>query len=287
MLAGQLASSSLRIYAHDMRAYLAYAGTPAAALDPATLARWRTHLTSASTLSPHTINRMLSVVKRLVREASAQGYVAQALAEAFDDIAGVKVAALKTRTKQDAPTRIEPTAMRRLCDAPDPTTLRGSRDRALLATLASSGLQVSQLASLTSAQILDRGTGYLLRVRGKHDTDYREAPLSQEAYRRITIWLDRRPLPSAYLFTSFAGRGQRATAAPLSGVAIWRIVQSYARLVGLNRITPQDFRRFVGTQLAVRDIRQAQQVLGHTCIGTTTRHTILDALEPGLTDDLY
>jgi hypothetical protein len=39
ILAGQLTPSSIAMYARDFRAYLAYAGTPAVALDPATLAR--------------------------------------------------------------------------------------------------------------------------------------------------------------------------------------------------------------------------------------------------------
>ncbi len=50
---------------------------------------------------------------------------------------------------------------------------------------------------------------------------------------------------------------------------------------------PHDFRRFVGTQLARKDIRMAQKALGHKRLETTVRHYVLDELEPGLTDDLY
>jgi len=287
ILAGQLAPASIDKYAQDFRAYLAYAGTPSAALDPATLARWRAHLAADTQLSPHTINRMLSAVKRLIQEAAVQGYASYETAQAFRKIAGVKHAALKARTKQHARTRIDPGSMRTLCEAPDRATLRGLRDAALLATLASSGVRVAEVASLTVGQIVPKGHSYMLSIRGKNDTAYREAPLSREAYRLMMCWLTTRPVASAWVFTSFAGRGGRATAAPLSTVGVWRIVQGYADAVGLSHIKPHDFRRFVGTQLAKQDIRKAQKALGHKRIDTTARHYVLDELEPGLTDNLY
>jgi integrase len=287
ILAGQLAPSSIAMYARDFRAYLLYAGTPAAALDPATLARWRAVLAADTALSPNTINRMLSAVKRLIKEGAVQGYVSHETAKAFADVAGVKAAALKERTKRTARTRISPADMRRLCEAPDRSTLRGLRDAAMLATLASSGLRVSEMATLTTGQILKKGNGYLLSVRGKNDTEYREAPLSTEAYHLLMQWIARRPVVSQYVFTSFGGRGQRASAAPLSTVNVWCTVQGYADQLELSHIKPHDFRRFMGTQLAKQDIRKAQKALGHTRIDTTAQHYVLDELEPGLTDNLY
>ena len=287
LLAGQLAPKSIAIYARDVRAYLRFAQTPTAALDAATLARWRAHLAANTSLSPHTINRMLAAVKRLMKEAAIQGHLDQDVAKAFAQIGGVKVAALKERTKPNGRTRITPLAMRRLCDAPDPATLKGLRDQALLATLASSALRVDELATLTIGQIVAVGHGYLVRVRGKNDTDYRDAPLSREAHALITQWLSIRPVVSEWIFTSFGGRGGRASAAPMSAVSVWRTVQHYANLIGLAHIKPHDFRRFVGTQLAKGDIRRAQKALGHKRIDTTARHYVLDELEIGLTDGLY
>ncbi len=153
--------------------------------------------------------------------------------------------------------------------------------------LASWGLWVAEVASLTVGQILPKGHGFLLSVRGKNDLEYREAPLSREAHGLIMQWIGRRPVVSQYLFTSFAGRGQRATGEPLSAVAVWRIVQRYAEACDLAHIKPHDFRRFVGTRLAAKDIRKAQKALGHKRIDTTARHYVLDELEAGLTDDLY
>jgi len=92
---------------------------------------------------------------------------------------------------------------------------------------------------------------------------------------------------SAAVFTSFAGRGARLTATPLSTTAMRQLVQHYAAAAGLPPVTPHDFRRFVGTELAKKDLRQAQKALGHSRIETTAKHYILDELEVGVTDGLY
>ena len=200
---------------------------------------------------------------------------------------GVPVKALKDRLKATARTRITPGQMRQLCETPDPRTLIGRRDRALLHTLATSGCRVSEVVTLTAAQLLSRDGNFFLEVLGKNQTEARTAPLSHEAYASIQAWLARRPVESAYLFTSFAGKGHRPTARPMHLSAAWRAVQRAARRVGLAHVKPHDFRRFVGTELAKRDIRLAQKALGHKCIETTARHYVLDELAGGLTDGLY
>ena len=287
LLAGQLAPSSMAMYQRDFAAYAAFAASPAALLDAATLARWRTHLAQETQMSPNTINRMLSAVKRLMREAAVQGYIAHETAAAFADISGVKAAALKERIKETARVRIEPIAMRKICDAPAAERLIGLRDTALLASLASSGLRVSELAVLRRQQVRAKGSGYVVLVRGKNDVEYREAPLSREAHAHMMRWLAERPVDSDYVFTSFAGRGERASARPLSASAVWRIVRKYADTAGVDDVKPHDFRRFVGTQLAHSNLRMAQKALGHKRLETTARHYILDELEAGLTDGLY
>ncbi len=87
-LAGQLAPSALAQYVHDVRSYLAFAGTPEAVLDPATLARWRAQLSSETALSVNTINHRLAAVKRMMQAAAAHGYISQETAQAFRKVAG-------------------------------------------------------------------------------------------------------------------------------------------------------------------------------------------------------
>ena len=64
-------------------------------------------------------------------------------------------------------------------------------------------------------------------------------------------------------------------------------MRRYALQCGLAQIKPHDFRRFVGTELAKRNLRQAQRALGHQRLETTVAHYVLDELEPGLTEELY
>lgn len=194
---------------------------------------------------------------------------------------------MKERLKQHARTRITAEDMRRLCETPDASTLIGKRDRALLATLASSGIRASELAPLTLQQIEKRGRGYILRVRGKTDTEYRDAHLSVEAKGLIDSWIQSRPVLSEYIFTGFSTRAAKPSHKQLSETAIWLVVQKYAKLCNLEHIKPHDFRRFVGTELARHDIRKAQKALGHKSIEVTARHYVLDTLEVGLTDHLY
>lgn len=283
ILAGSIAPSSMKMYERDFKAFLAYASTPEMAANAVTLARWRTHLATNTTLSPNTINRMLSAVKRLMDEAETQGYVSKGTSEEFRRVHGVKVEALKYRQKTHARVRIEPQDMRTLTSLPDLLTLVGMRDSALLHTLASSGLRVDELATLTKEQVLP----HFVRIMGKNDKEYRNAPLSQEAHDAIGEWIERRPVDSEYLFTSFRGKGNRLSDHHMRPVSVWRTIKAYADRCGLEHIKPHDFRRFVGTQLAQTNPRHAQKALGHKKIGTTMDNYVLDELEVGITDTLY
>lgn len=290
MLAGQLAPSSIRIYKRDVKAYADFAQDEQRNLspfDPQTLIAWRDHLAMNTTMSPHTINRMMSAVRRTIKEAAARSLLDGSIAAAFHEVAGVSVKALKERLKMHARTRITPEDMRRLAESPNPATLKGLRDRALLATLASSGLRASECATLTSAQIEKQGEGYILKVQGKTDIGFRDAYLSVEAKELIDAWIEARPVESPYVFTSFSTRGAIAYPDKISATAVWLIVRKYAQRCELSYIKPHDMRRFVGTQLAADDIRKAQRALGHVSIETTARHYVLDELTPGLTDHLY
>lgn len=294
ILAGQLAPSSLAMYRRDFAAYVAFAGT--AATEPAMFARWRAELATNTAYSPNTINRMISAVKRVVKEAAAQGYITHETASAFGQVAGVKPSAMRERTRPNNRTRITPEQMRAMLDIADTTRLVGLRDAAMLATLASSGLRVSELVSLQVGNIVTTKSkggkvAYKLTgVMGKGQLQGRDAALSVEAYNRIMAWIDARPIVSQYIFTQInagtAGNVQEPTAAPITPEAAWHAVVKYAKRAGLEHVKPHDFRRFVGTQLAAKDIRQAQKALGHKSIETTARHYVLDDLEAGLTDNL-
>jgi hypothetical protein len=79
-------------------------------------------------MSPNTINRMLSAVKSLIKEAAEHGYTMHEIALSFERVEEVKVSAPKERTKTAARTRISPDAMRDLTKAPGTETLVGLRE---------------------------------------------------------------------------------------------------------------------------------------------------------------
>jgi integrase/recombinase XerD len=288
LLAGQVGESSIAMYKRDVNAYDHYCKDAGLyAMDPQSLAIWRDSLALSGKMSPNTINRMLSAVKRLVKEASIRGLVDAALRVQFADIPGVKHKAMKAQLKKHSRTRISKEDMRRLCEIPDAHTLLGKRDRAMLAVLASSGIRCSEVATLTTGQIVKRDGGYILQVCGKTDTEYREANVSREAIALVNAWLAARPLQSEAIFTSFSTRAAHPTDRVISETGVWQVVQKYASRCGLEHIKPHDFRRFLGTQLAKVDIRKAQKALGHKSIEVTARHYVLDDLEVGQTDNLY
>src|SRR5882762_1717413 len=288
ILSGQLAASSIAMYKRDTQAYFDYAEKYGLTwLAPLSLVAWRDALALQSEMSPNTINRMIAAVKRIVREMAERKMIAREVNLEFSQVRGVQMKALKARLKPHARTRITKEDMRRLCEAPDTKTLVGLRDAALLATLASSGLRASEAATLTVEQIVRHSDGYTLLVCGKTDTVYRDAHLSVEAYEKIQHCLAARGTESIYIFTLFERRGAAPSCDAMSEVAIWKTVQRYAKLCDLEHIKPHDFRRFVGTQLAATDIRDAQKALGHKSIEVTARHYVLDSLKVGLTDNLY
>jgi integrase/recombinase XerD len=289
LLAGQVAPGTLALYRRDLAQYAAWAANAGRdPLDPGTLAEWRAALVAVTRDSPKTINRKLSSVRAVAMRAAEAGRLPADVWLRFKGVRGVKVSAMRARLKPDARTRIDPADMRRLCDAPDVATLPGLMHRALLLTLATSGLRIHELVTLTPAQIAKRGASYIVTVTGKGSAEPREAPLSVEAHHAIETWLVARPVAAEWIFTGFGGRGGRDPRAdhihPVSG---WEIVKRYAAAVGLTGVKPHDFRRFVGTNLAKRDLRQAQKALGHKDINTTAKHYVLDELEPGLTDGLF
>ena len=292
ILAGQVAPSTAAMYKRDFAAYVEFAGDFPTAMQPETLARWLAHLASETQKSPNTINRMLSAVRRLMKEAAKQGFTTRENAKAFGNVDGVKVAAMKKRVKPHARTKITAEDMRRLCEQPDPFTPAGKMHRALLLTLATTGLRISEAVTLTPAQIREvkrKGKhGYVVDVIGKNDVEAREVSLGSEAYAAIQTWLAARPVSSGWIFTGFGGRGSRDPRTDhIHPVSAWELVKRYAKRAELEHVKPHDFRRFVGTKLAEDDIRKAQRQLGHKNINTTARHYVLDEVEPGLTDGLF
>lgn len=291
-LSGAMAERTLNEYRLDGGQYLRYCERVGHdPLDAASLRAWRQAMVDDTRMSPNTINRKLAALKRLVRASAEVGALPAELAHHVSLIRPVQVRSLRHRLRPDARTRLAPEQVRELVEVPDPKTLLGLRDRALLATLAGSGCRISEVVTLQVSNIMSTPSGRILQVLGKGQAEPRAAPLSEDAHDALMTWLTARSehVDVQTVFTGFYGPqgGWRPIARPLSRTGAWRIVRKYAEAVDLPSVKPHDFRRFVGTQLAAKDLRAVQLALGHKRLETTARHYVLDELEAGLTDGLY
>lgn len=304
ILAGVKSPSSIEQYKLHFASYLAFAGDWHTALQPSTLARWRQTLYedgyvaadgSTRHYSVNSINQRLAAIRGVMAEAAQQGYISHETAEAFRHVKGLKASANKERRNAHARTRISRTEMRSILDAPNTTTAAGKMHHALLLTLATSGLRISEAVTLRQDQFEwgtddDGKQGWMVHVAGKGQADAKPRAIGKEAKLAIDEWLAARSalgVESSYIFTGFTGRGDRAPSTkPITRQSAWEMMQRYAAMVGLEHIKPHDFRRYVGTQLAKRDIRLAQNQLGHKRIETTAQSYVLDGVRLGVTDDL-
>ena len=301
LLAGSVSQNTIEQYKIDFAQYILFAGQETTT--PAKLAQWRQHLFETTYIDrsgnekPYTvsrINRMLASVRSVMRAAAEQGYLPQSIADEFRAVRGLKVRSNKDRRKTNSRTRITKDQMIQICNAPNAETPAGLMHRALMLTLASSGIRISEAVTLTSDQIEwytdeDGKSGWVIFVAGKNEVEEKPRAIGKSAKDAIDEWLEARSalgITSGYIFTGFAGRGSRPLDRCISRQGAWQIVQRYADQCELSDIKPHDFRRYVGTELAKKDLRLAQNQLGHKRIETTAQNYVLDNVAVGITDDL-
>jgi integrase/recombinase XerD len=151
----------------------------------------------------------------------------------------------------------------------------GERDLAILETLYSCGLRVSELISLEIDQLyLNDG---FIRVIGKGDKQ-RLVPIGQAAIKQIKIYLfESRPSlkeddnHAHFVFLNHHGRS-------MSRMAIFNIVKQSAAHAGIQKkISPHTLRHSFATELITggADLRAVQEMLGHESISTTEIYTHL------------
>ena len=163
-----------------------------------------------------------------------------------------------------------------LIDAIDVEKPEGQRNKAILETLYSCGLRVSELVNLKISN-LSFDQNYI-KVEGKADKE-RLVPVSDRAITEITKYLEgyRKSLkivPGAEDILFLNRRGQR-----LSRVMIFTIIKNLGNKVNLKKkISPHTFRHSFATHLidGGADLRAVQEMLGHESILTTEIYTHLD-----------
>ncbi len=148
-----------------------------------------------------------------------------------------------------------------------------ARDVAVLETIYSCGLRVSELCGLT-ADDLD-WSERLVRARGKGRKE-RVVPIGQAALRAIEEYWRTFPQPPSGAAPVFVGNARRMT--PLSARVLQLRLKKYLALAGLDpSLTPHKLRHSYATHLldAGADLRSVQELLGHAHLVTTQVYTHL------------
>lgn len=167
--------------------------------------------------------------------------------------------------------------LERLFKAVDQTRKSGPRDLAILKTLYSTGLRVSELKSLNRDQVDLKRREFMVRGKGKKP---RIVFLSKSAADTIENYLKIRKDNFKPLFkNSLKGEDILADESHrLSAVSIENLVRKYALKAGIiKKVTPHTLRHSYATELLINgaDIRSVQEMLGHSSITTTQIYTHL------------
>jgi integrase/recombinase XerD len=157
----------------------------------------------------------------------------------------------------------------------DLSQTEGQRNRAILETLYSCGLRVSELIHLRFSDIyFDEG---FIRVEGK-GRKQRLVPISPAAIKEINLYLiDRKQIDVKKDSEDILFLNRRGSA--LTRVMVFYIIRRYAELAGIHKIiSPHTFRHSFATHLLEggANLRAIQQMLGHEKIATTEIYTHLD-----------
>jgi len=157
----------------------------------------------------------------------------------------------------------------------DLSTAEGTRNYAIIETLYSCGLRISELTNLRFSNLFFK-EGFI-RVEGK-GSKQRLVPISDVAIQKIQDWIYYRnqiPIKKGsedILFVSSRGKA-------ISRVTVFHYIKLYAEEVGLQKkISPHVFRHSFATHLLERgaNIRVIQEMLGHEKITTTEIYTHID-----------
>ncbi len=166
----------------------------------------------------------------------------------------------------------------RLLEQPNPKTSSGMRDLAILHTLFSTGLRVSEIAALNRDQVnLDRGEFAVIGKGRKERIVFLsdEAKLWLNGYFKTRVDDD----PAAFIRQKDPipeERQEKDRSLRLTDRSIERIVAGYAKKAGIVKtVTPHTLRHSFATDLLMNgaNIRDVQAMLGHASLNTTQIYT--------------
>ncbi len=160
-----------------------------------------------------------------------------------------------------------------LLSTPDVSTVKGLRDRAILATLLGCGLRRSEVAALTFNHVQQRdGRWCIVDLVGKHGR-VRTVPMPTWVKVAVDAWTSSVAVSESHVFRP-VNRGDRITGDRMSEKVVWQILKPYAIAVGLTGIAPHDLRRSCAKlcRASGGELEKIQMLLGHASVQTTERY---------------
>jgi integrase len=208
-----------------------------------------------------------SAIRKLAAEAADNGLLAPELAVGIGRVKSAKTQGIRTGNW------LSQRQAQALLSAPAITTLRGLRDRAILAVLLGCGLRRSEVAALTFAHLQQRdGRWCIVDLVGKHGR-VRTAPMPTW----VKVAIDARASPAGvaevYVFRS-VNRADRVANVRLGEKVVWQLIKPYAEAAGVPGIAPHDLRRTRAKlcRAGGGELEQIQLLLGHASVQTTERY---------------
>lgn len=254
---------SKRAYSKALIDFLGWMQANQKPFTKATIQEYKQSLTG----SPASINLKMSAIRKLATEAADNGLIDQQIANSVNRVSGVTAHGVRAGnwlTKQQAQDIIL---------APNVLTLKGLRDRAVLAVMIGGGLRRSEVAALTFDHIQQRDSRWVIvDIIGKGNR-VRSVPIPSWVKLAIDEWIRAAGLSHGLVFQS-VHKGGYIKHESMTPQAIRDIVKHYGAAIGLPELAAHDLRRSFA-KLAHKGgsgLDQIQLSLGHASIKTTEKY---------------
>lgn len=260
-------SQTRRAYQNDVEEFMTFAGIddPLAfrQVSRAHILAWRRELEQRA-LAGATIRRKLSALSSLFDA------LCEANAVAGNPVDGVKRP--KVASQEGSTPAIGDHQARMLLAAPDSSTLKGMRDRAMLATLLYHGLRRAELCGLRLGDIQERRGVRHLRVLGK-GSKIRYVPLHPAAAGAVAIYLDTAGHGDDKAAPLFQSDSNNSRGQAITEDGVYKMLVKYASKVGIDvdGFGPHALRATAITNALEHDadLEKVQDWVGHANIATT------------------
>lgn len=257
---------SKRAYDFAINDFVAwYCSEPRLAFSKTVVLRYRFEL-EARRLAPSTINLRLAAVRRLAYEAADAGLLSPELAAGIQRVKGAKRVGIRLGNWLTA-------EQSRALLAPDPQSLKGLRDRAILAVMLACGLRRSEVANLTMQHLQQREDHWVIADLIGKAAHIRSVPVPGWVKVAIDGWTGAAEISAGPLFRCISRRGT-IWGEGITEKVIWHVVKESAARAGIAKLSPHDCRRTCARlcHSAGGELEQIQFLLGHVSVETTERY---------------